>query len=53
MHVVLAVLNLLYVFSKRSNYITRLGSERRGPLLARLQHLAEVGGVFGAFLGGF
>ncbi|XP_017695595.1 PREDICTED: E3 ubiquitin-protein ligase HUWE1-like, partial [Lepidothrix coronata] len=41
MHVVLAVLNLLYVFSKRSNYITRLGSERRGPLLARLQHLAE------------
>ncbi|XP_014118598.1 PREDICTED: E3 ubiquitin-protein ligase HUWE1-like, partial [Pseudopodoces humilis] len=47
MHVVLAVLNLLYVFSKRSNYITRLGSERRGPLLARLQHLAEVGGTGG------
>lgn len=43
MQVVLAVLNLLYVFSKRSNYITRLGSDKRGPLLGRLQHLAEVG----------
>lgn len=42
MQVVLAVLNLLYVFSKRSNYITRLGSDKRAPLLARLQHLAEV-----------
>lgn len=42
MQVVLAVLNLLYVFSKRSNYITRLGSDKRTPLLARLQHLAEV-----------
>ncbi|XP_077002927.1 E3 ubiquitin-protein ligase HUWE1 isoform X13 [Tamandua tetradactyla] len=41
MQVVLAVLNLLYVFSKRSNYITRLGSEKRTPLLTRLQHLAE------------
>lgn len=43
MQVVLSVLNLLYVFSKRSNYITRLGSDKRSPLLARLQHLAEVG----------
>lgn len=42
MQVVLAVLNLLYVFSKRSNYITRLGSDKRSPLLSRLQHLAEV-----------
>lgn len=42
MQVVLSVLNLLYVFSKRSNYITRLGSDKRSPLLARLQHLAEV-----------
>lgn len=42
MQVVLSVLNLLYVFSKRSNYITRLGSDKRTPLLARLQHLAEV-----------
>ncbi|XP_053437175.1 E3 ubiquitin-protein ligase HUWE1 isoform X9 [Nycticebus coucang] len=41
MQVVLAVLNLLYVFSKRSNYITRLGSDKRTPLLTRLQHLAE------------
>uniref|UniRef100_A0A3Q3W3I7 E3 ubiquitin-protein ligase HUWE1 n=1 Tax=Mola mola TaxID=94237 RepID=A0A3Q3W3I7_MOLML len=41
MQVVLSVLNLLYVFSKRSNYITRLGSDKRMPLLARLQHLAE------------
>uniref|UniRef100_UPI00358F3842 E3 ubiquitin-protein ligase HUWE1 isoform X5 n=1 Tax=Myxine glutinosa TaxID=7769 RepID=UPI00358F3842 len=41
MQVVLAVLNLLYVFSKRSNYITRLNSEKRAPLLSRLQHLAE------------
>nr|DBA21602.1 TPA: hypothetical protein GDO54_018212 [Pyxicephalus adspersus] len=41
MQVVLAVLNLLYVFSKRSNYITRLASEKRTPLLSRLQHLAE------------
>uniref|UniRef100_A0A8B9MUX3 HECT-type E3 ubiquitin transferase n=1 Tax=Accipiter nisus TaxID=211598 RepID=A0A8B9MUX3_9AVES len=44
MQVVLAVLNLLYVFSKRSNYITRLGSDKRSPLLSRLQHLAEVRG---------
>ncbi|XP_030625885.1 E3 ubiquitin-protein ligase HUWE1 isoform X2 [Chanos chanos] len=41
MQVVLSVLNLLYVFSKRSNYITRLSSDKRSPLLARLQHLAE------------
>ncbi|XP_056665905.1 E3 ubiquitin-protein ligase HUWE1-like [Monodelphis domestica] len=41
MQAVLAVLNLLYVFSKRSNYITRLGSDKRTPLLSRLQHLAE------------
>ncbi|KAE8583292.1 hypothetical protein XENTR_v10020474 [Xenopus tropicalis] len=41
MQVVLAVLNLLYVFSKRSNYITRLASDKRTPLLSRLQHLAE------------
>ncbi|MEQ2252103.1 E3 ubiquitin-protein ligase huwe1, partial [Ilyodon furcidens] len=41
MQVVLSVLNLLYVFSKRSNYITRLGFDKRTPLLARLQHLAE------------
>ena len=38
--VVLAVLNLLYMFSKRSNFITRLGQEKRAGLLTRLTHLA-------------
>ena len=38
--VVLAVLNLLYMFSKRSNYITRLAPEKRAGLLGRLTHLA-------------
>ncbi|CAB4069673.1 HUWE1 [Lepeophtheirus salmonis] len=38
--VVLAVLNLLYMFSKRSNFITRLSPEKRGGLLTRLNHLA-------------
>ncbi|RWS25619.1 E3 ubiquitin-protein ligase HUWE1-like protein [Leptotrombidium deliense] len=42
MQVVLAVLNLLYVFSKRSNFISRLSSERRQALYARLNYLAEV-----------
>ncbi|XP_037091019.1 E3 ubiquitin-protein ligase HUWE1-like [Pollicipes pollicipes] len=41
MQVVLHVLNLIYMFSKRSNFITRLGSERRGALIVRLTHLAE------------
>lgn len=56
MQVVLSVLNLLYVFSKRSNYITRLGSDKRSPLLARLQHLAEVESSlegYGVYLAGF
>ncbi len=38
--VVLAVLNLLYMFSKRSNFITRLAPEKRNGLLNRLTHLA-------------
>ena len=38
--VVLAVLNLLYMFSKRSNFITRLNPEKRAGLLTRLNHLA-------------
>ena len=38
--VVLAVLNLLYMFSKRSNFITRLAVEKRAVLLTRLTHLA-------------
>ncbi|XP_015599094.1 E3 ubiquitin-protein ligase HUWE1 isoform X3 [Cephus cinctus] len=41
MHVVLGVLNLLYMFSKRSNFITRLNSDKRQSLLTRLNHLAE------------
>lgn len=39
--VVLGVLNLLYMFSKRSNFITRLNSDKRNALLSRLQYLAE------------
>lgn len=42
MHIVLSVLNLLYVFSKRSNFISRLNSDRRQALILRLNYLAEV-----------
>lgn len=42
MQIVLAVLNLLYVFSKRSNFISRLNSDRRQALIQRLSYLAEV-----------
>jgi E3 ubiquitin-protein ligase HUWE1 len=42
LQVVLAVLNLLYVFSKRSNFISRLSTDRRQLLLTRLNYLAEV-----------
>lgn len=41
MQVVLGVLNLLYMFSKRSNFITRLSNDKRQVLLLRLQYLAE------------
>lgn len=41
MQVVLGVLNLLYMFSKRSNFITRLNNEKRQMLLSRLHYLAE------------
>lgn len=41
MSVVLGVLNLLYMFSKRSNFITRLPNDRRSCLISRLQYLAE------------
>ncbi|XP_076049070.1 HECT, UBA and WWE domain containing E3 ubiquitin protein ligase 1 isoform X2 [Oratosquilla oratoria] len=48
MTIVLAVLNLLYMFSKRSpsyfsrsNFITRLAAAPRQALLSRLMHLAE------------
>ncbi|XP_018576077.1 E3 ubiquitin-protein ligase HUWE1 isoform X3 [Anoplophora glabripennis] len=41
MSVVLEVLNLLYMFSKRSNFITRLKPDEKECLLSRLQYLAE------------
>lgn len=41
MQIVLAVLNLLYVFSKRSNFISRLNLEKKLSLLSRLNHLAD------------
>lgn len=47
MNVVLGVLNLLYMFSKRSNFITRLNNEKRQALLSRLTHLAEASYVNG------
>lgn len=40
--VVLAVLNLLYVFSKRSNFISRLAPKKRSHLNSYLEYLAEV-----------
>lgn len=42
LQIVLAVLNLLYVFSKRSNFISRLSPEKKLSLLSRLNHLADV-----------
>lgn len=44
MAVVLGVLNLLYMFSKRSNFITRLKQDEKECLLSRLHYLAEVKG---------
>ncbi|XP_077869208.1 E3 ubiquitin-protein ligase HUWE1-like [Saccoglossus kowalevskii] len=41
MHTVLAVLNLVYVFSKRSNFIVKLAADKRAALLNRLSFLAE------------
>lgn len=42
MQVVLSVLSLLFVFSKRSNFIAKLNPERKQELLTRLSYLAEV-----------
>ena len=42
LEIVLAVLSLLYMFSKRSNFITRLPKDKRSILLTHLTHLAEV-----------
>ncbi|UXI19882.1 hypothetical protein NH340_JMT05825 [Sarcoptes scabiei] len=41
MQIVLAILNLLFVFSKRSNFFSRISSENRQTLLSRLFNLAE------------
>lgn len=41
MAVVLGVLNLLYMFSKRSNFITRMQCDQRLALISRLHNLAE------------
>jgi E3 ubiquitin-protein ligase HUWE1 len=41
MDIIIAVLNLLYVFSKRSNFLVRLSSDQRHSLQLRLNHLAE------------
>ncbi|XP_071495531.1 E3 ubiquitin-protein ligase HUWE1-like [Diadema antillarum] len=41
MNTVLAVLNLVYVFSKRSNFLIKLAAEKRQELFSRLTYLAE------------
>lgn len=41
MEIVLSVLNLLYMFSKRSNFISRLNTVKRITLLNRLGFIAE------------
>lgn len=41
LEVTLSVLNLLYVFSKRSTFLTRLSQEKRNVLLERLTYLAD------------
>ncbi|XP_071960908.1 E3 ubiquitin-protein ligase HUWE1-like isoform X2 [Antedon mediterranea] len=38
---VLVVLNLIYVFSKRSNFIVKLSGDKRQELLKRLTYLAD------------
>jgi len=41
MRMVLDVLQVLFMFSKRSNFLTRLSEERREGLLERLSYLAD------------
>ncbi len=41
-YVILSVLNLLYVFSKRSVFINRLAADKKQALIQRLLYLAEV-----------
>lgn len=42
LEIILGVLNLLYMFSKRSNFISRLSCHKKNTLLSRLKHIAEV-----------
>eukprot|EP00794_Sanderia_malayensis_P006098 gene6098-6802_t len=42
--IILSVLNLIYVFSKRSNYLSRMSSENRKSLQQRLFTLGETWG---------
>ncbi|XP_031573679.1 E3 ubiquitin-protein ligase HUWE1-like isoform X3 [Actinia tenebrosa] len=50
MEVVLSVLGLLYVFSKRCSFIPRLPADKRKPLQQRLLHIGENwGGKSGGF----
>ena len=42
MSIVLAVIDVLYVFSKRSNFITRLSADKKQTLITCLIYLAEV-----------
>lgn len=42
MSIVLGVLSLLFMFAKRSNFITRMQCEQRLQLISRLHDLAEV-----------
>ncbi|XP_065656940.1 E3 ubiquitin-protein ligase HUWE1 isoform X2 [Hydra vulgaris] len=45
-NLILSVLNLIYVFSKRSNYLSRLSSEKKKILQIKLSNLAQTwGGV--------
>ena len=49
-HVILSVLNLLYVFSKRSIFINRLSSDKKQALLQRLIYFAEASLIIFKFL---
>lgn len=42
--IVLGVLNLLYMFSKRSNFLSRLGCNKKTAVSNRLKFIAEVSG---------
>ncbi|XP_064399727.1 E3 ubiquitin-protein ligase HUWE1-like isoform X3 [Halichondria panicea] len=44
LEIVLAALNLFYVFSKRSNFISRLSAKKRSSLNSHLEYLGETWG---------